>query len=466
MKIIQQKYYKADKVLGQQKRRDGSPWRFLTYCIAVECDDGVLLHNVMTRELLLVEGEECDMLNTADLNSSPVLRQSDSPLFDYLFANWYVVPETHDDKTLCLSLRAVLRHLQEAKLAGKINAFTILTTTDCNARCFYCYERGCKHEDMSNDTAHRVVDFIATHRSGSRVRLSWFGGEPLYNLSPIRIITAGMQERGIMYTSSMISNGYLFDEALVREAREQWHLTSVQISLDGTEEVYNRRKAYIYKGVNAFRRVTDNMELLLRAGVHISVRLNLDTKNYDDLLLLADYLVARYGKYRRFSPYAQYLMNTTCGCPIGGSDIATVDRYRQTLNERLGRKEVRGGLPRYVALYHCMADNPSSVQIQTDGALGKCEHYFNSHACGTLATGLSDSRELALSAAADTYLAACDRCPLYPTCIRLAICPSSFVNSQEPTTALCGDNVAETQQKMLNTYHRAQRAHDERDNNI
>ncbi len=454
MVIIQKKYYKADKILGQQKRKDDVPLRFLTYCLVVPCDDGILLHNVMTKEMLLLKGEECDRLNTADLNASPVLQQCDSPLFEYLLANWYIVPETHDDKALCLSLRTVVRQLQEARNAGKLVSFTILTTTTCNARCFYCYERGGKQEDMSRETALKVVDFIKRSCGGEKVHLSWFGGEPLFHLEPIELITEGLQKEGIRYHSFLISNGYLFDEALISKAREKWHLSNVQITLDGTEETYNKRKAYIYKGVNAFQRVTDNIELLLKADIHVNIRLNLDEKNYDDLLALADYLTARYRKYDKYSAYTQYLNNARKGCPFDG-DVYTLDKYRQTLNERLGMKDRRRRLAPHISIYRCMSDGPSAVLIQTNGDLGKCEHYFNSHPCGTIEKGICDAEEVALFKKADTYLEACDSCPIYPNCIRLAMCPNSFANSKEKTTSECAGKVDETRASMLTCYKRS-----------
>lgn len=71
------------------------------------------------------------------------------------------------------------------------------------------------------------------------MRLAWFGGEPLYNAQVIDLICNDLVERGIGYESSMISNGFLFDEKLIKRAAELWRLRQIQITLDGTEGVYN-----------------------------------------------------------------------------------------------------------------------------------------------------------------------------------------------------------------------------------
>ncbi|MEI3172875.1 MAG: radical SAM protein [Lachnospiraceae bacterium] len=128
-----------------------------------------------------------------------------------------------------------------------ITSYTIFTTTDCNARCFYCYEMGRSRIPMSDETAHKAAAYIAAHCGGEKVHLHWFGGEPLFNKQVIDIICTDLAEKGIVYESMIISNGYLFDGATVEQAVSHWKLKNVQITLDGTEEIYNRSKAFIYK---------------------------------------------------------------------------------------------------------------------------------------------------------------------------------------------------------------------------
>ena len=66
---------------------------------------------------------------------------------------------------------------------------TILTTSNCNARCYYCYENGIKKEDMSLDTAKKIVELIKEHHKNKRIFINWFGGEPLYNAEIISYIS-------------------------------------------------------------------------------------------------------------------------------------------------------------------------------------------------------------------------------------------------------------------------------------
>lgn len=42
----------------------------------------------------------------------------------------------------------------------------------------------------------------------------------------------------------MTSNGYIFNDELVEKAKNEWKLKNIQITLDGTRDVYNKAKNY------------------------------------------------------------------------------------------------------------------------------------------------------------------------------------------------------------------------------
>ena len=89
----------------------------------------------------------------------------------------------------------------------------------------------------------------------------------------------------------MISNGYLMDAKLAKKAFNEWHLSNIQITLDGTEEVYNKTKRYIYKDdPNPFKTVINNIHELLKNNILVSIRLNCGTHNIEDLKNLILYL--------------------------------------------------------------------------------------------------------------------------------------------------------------------------------
>ncbi len=464
MKIVQEMAEMASQVLGKQERRGGDRMRFLNYCVATPCSDGLLLFNVLTKELLLLELQESANINPKELNKSQILQQTESELYCHLVDNYFVVPQENDDKALCLNLRSIARELQEVENEGCITGYTILTTTDCNARCFYCYEKGTRRQNMTDHTAHRVVEFIKTHCGGRKVTLSWFGGEPLYNTSPIDIISRGLREVGIDYSARMITNGYLFDDSLVARAVAQWKLKRVQITLDGTEEVYNSRKAYIYyRDGSAFERVTGNIEHLLKADIRVSIRLNMDEKNYDDLKRLIDQLVCRFGHYKQFHIYAAPLSDDNSDEPCSVNFVENCQNVlllrKQLKDAGMVHKEWFG---KRIKTNSCMADSPSSVVIQTDGALGRCQHYYDSRPCGNLDEGINDIQEVAHWCQSDTDSPLCDHCAIYPECYRIAACQTAYNRPCKEVSAVSQFEKKSLVQSILRVYCKKEKCNQEK----
>ena len=239
-------------ILGESKKGDGE-FRLFTYTAEQKTKNGFLLFNLLTRELIFLEKHE---YKNASEN-------------EYLREHWFFVLEELDDKKYADAVRWVCEGI--APKTENITNFTILTTTDCNARCFYCYEKDCEKVKMSSETALDVAKYIEKHHGGKKVNLMWFGGEPLYNMSVIDLVTERLRKSGVTFSSDMISNGYLFDEATVRRAKEKWKLHSVQITLDGTEKVYNRIKAYVNNRESAYLRVIENIGCLLDAEIYVNV---------------------------------------------------------------------------------------------------------------------------------------------------------------------------------------------------
>lgn len=120
---------------------------------------------------------------------------------------------------------------------------------------------------------------------GEKVGIQWFGGEPLFNKAVIDIICNDLTAKGVEYHSTMISNGYLFDDATVKQAVELWKLKRIQITLDGP---------------SSYQVVLANIERLLDAGVSVGIRLNMDNHNAENLMLLADELHERFAGRKHY----------------------------------------------------------------------------------------------------------------------------------------------------------------------
>ena len=416
MELLQDYASPLPGLLKDQRLLEGESYRLMHFVVQLPVEEGLLLYNVLTRAVALLTPEEAR-------------RMTDNPVsVPELVTKWFAVPLNHDDRKLAREVRAVGRMLE--KRPKGLTGFTILTTTDCNARCFYCYEKGRSRVSMKEETALKVAEFIIRNHAGEKVRLRWFGGEPLYNKGVISLICGKLRRAGVDYQSSMVSNGYLFDDETVSEAIGPWNLKKVQITLDGTEEVYNRSKAFVNPETSPYLRVLGNIHRLLDAGVKVSIRLNVGRHNADDLLDLADILTHEFGGQKLFGVYSHTLFETGAEMKAGShmdSRRRELFDARKRLQETLkeGKIAQEGSLPNQLKLYQCMADRNSHAVILPDGRLGKCEHYTEDHCFGSIDAPERDETLLAEFKRLRKELDACADCPFYPDCYRLTLCEES-----------------------------------------
>ncbi|MBR4500353.1 MAG: radical SAM protein [Clostridia bacterium] len=391
----------------------GSQYTQSLYVLRRETENGVLLCNTLTGELVLLSPEEKEAFDRLPGSPASVLAE--------LMGHRFVVPRDCDEGRAAEQLRALMLKRREAK--GIITHYNILPTTYCNARCFYCFESGIRQTHMSQETADKLVAFIAAHHGNKMVKLSWFGGEPLLGRQMNDRICRELGRLDIPYVSDMTSNGYLFDDDLVRQAREVWKLERIQVTLDGTREIYNRIKAYVSPGEDPYLRVLRNIGLLTEAGVHVDIRLNMDIHNTEDLARLIDELAERFTERERLFVYVRQLNEGDGFDPIRHSR-EELEQLKQQLIELQERLELKGW-PQYkdsrlpcLRTNTCMADDPQCIQCTPDGIFSKCEDKIYEHTVGTVESGITDREQVRWWQQRVSY-PGCAECPLYPSCIRL-----------------------------------------------
>lgn len=406
-------------ILGQQNVAL-TDYRVMDYCTIKEIDGKKLIYNNFTK-LFADITDEFFLLKNERIKYSKEL--------DELIKYWFLVPVDNNDRQLC---DQVLNLFSLATKKSAKNNYIIFTTTDCNARCFYCFEHGVKRENMSEQTAMDVCRYIKENSKGEPVSIKWFGGEPLCNTKVIDIISKYLSENNIEFSSKMTSNGYLFDSNTVLRAKNNWNLKHVQITLDGTEKVYNRIKNYVYKDCpNPFNKVIGNISNLIENQIHVLIRLNVSDENRSDIYSLIDFIYNKFSSSEFLKIYASNLFDL---------DHKLDDKERERLIREIFKLNahladlgyLNYGLERWDNCKRsCMARNDSSVVITQTGQLGKCEHYSEGDKLyGSIYSSETDQ------AAVDYWdkcerIDECNRCILYPNCIGITNCPCTYGKCRE-----------------------------------
>lgn len=294
MRTIVEPKEQIDKLWGKQRFRDGDTYRMMRYVLRVYHDGNVLLHNVVTGRLVVLDQGEAETLEKLPMVYTPVMEQ--------LVTEHYLVPEEYDEHQQVVNLRKILFTIVDTHLPNEVVSYLILPTTACNARCWYCFEKGVKSITMTEKTANDVVDFIEKHCGGKKITIWWFGGEPTLAVDRIDQICKGLRERHIEYISDISTNGYAFDEDMIKKAKNLWNIRQVTVSVDGTEATFNRIKAFKNAPNSPYQRMMRNIGLLLEQKIAVGLRMNYDEDSY---LEFADLLLeAR----KRFPPSAPLMI--------------------------------------------------------------------------------------------------------------------------------------------------------------
>ena len=427
MKIIIPTASTFEQIVGRQKLTDGQRYRLMTYVVQQPVDDGLLLYNTLTCSLVLLTLDE----------AATITEQRE------LIDRWFLVPEGHDDRKLCRQVHQMVAFLKPA--TKSVTFYTIFTTTGCNARCFYCYQKGTKPVTMTAETASKVVHYIAAHRGDEQVKLHWLGGEPLVNAKAIDHICTELREQGVPFYSFMPSNGYLFDADMVQRAKNLWQLQYVHITIDGKKQTYNRVKAYVNRDANAFERVLENIGLLTAADIDVHIRLNVDKYNIREMAGLVEQLYQHFGAN-------EHLFIFSCGLygERSPEDNAALFAQRMELKQQIAAcgYYCKRGLRRDIKQNHCPADDDGSVVITPDGHLSKCQHFIERELFGHIDREERDETILCKFKERQSDIEACATCPYYPQCNLLVMCKK--INICTPETQQ--EHLHDTMECMKNEY--------------
>lgn len=347
---------------------------------------------------------------------------------NYLIRHWFYVPTDFNEEDNSKKIHKLMRVIGSKKDFG-YNSFEILTTTKCNARCFYCYETGFKQHSMDYETAAQTAKFIIRNKVSNNTRIKWYGGEPLMNIPAIDQISSELQNNNVRFYSTIVSNGILFTDEIVKKAVSLWNLKNVRITLDGTEIQYNKIKAY--KGIegNPFQIVISNIDKLIRSGVSVTIRLNIEKHNLEDMKNLLSIL---YEKFPPSSGLIDFMVSLLNNTEHSSKLESEEDERRYILEQVILLKEkifdhgydLKDFKLTGLTTHYCLADNGRYLLIKPNGELSFCSEDFDKKKCGTI---FEDPRRIITTPLCDHTFPKgkiCEDCPISPTCFPSKLCPA------------------------------------------
>jgi uncharacterized protein len=211
----------------------------------------------------------------------------------------FLVPEDEDELTTILNRNT-------AAAADDDHLYLVVQpTAACQLGCDYCGQhhtaRLLSHEDqhLFVERTRRKLD--AKHFR--KLRVCWFGAEPLIGLSVIRSLSRSLKALAATYhcdyEGKVVTNGLSLTDRVADELVSELSVRSIEVTLDGVSDSHDARR-HTKGGGATFDRIFSNVIALARREnlpVSISVRCNVDRRNCDGvtplLKMLADAGVAQ-----------------------------------------------------------------------------------------------------------------------------------------------------------------------------
>jgi uncharacterized protein len=337
-----------------------------------------LWYNAASRSLVLMEPEDLAAVRPEHLQSDDHF--ASRPTSSYLLGQGFILPADVDEKGLLRQQYLDTRH--DPSVVNLI----VCSTLACNFGCDYCFQGVDKPADvMTDDVKGRIVALyerlLAARPETRMVNMVWYGGEPLmrkqivYDLAE-RLIDVSARA-GILYTGTMVTNGFLLTKE-VAETLFLKGLRTVQITLDGDEELHDARRHLLSEAKKGtYWKIMKNLASWIdEVPISVHARVNIDERNKDAITHLVDDLVERglSGK-RNFKLYFSPVETSTTACH-SVADLTMKKVAYGRLEASLYRYAFDRGLAslpyptRFLGI--CSAVRPNDYLVVPNGDVHKC----------------------------------------------------------------------------------------------
>lgn len=418
----------AIKIAGEKHVAPGETYRPSDFVYPFSNNGKEYVFNTLTKKCYEL-GEKLDLSRKSRFSADEV---SSNDSLTELLKNMFLVPENKDEAEFYVSFITIARAVKRRRESKKIGTYTILPTTACNARCVYCFEQGFKYETMNDEVVAQAIRYILdTCERESPIRFRWFGGEPLIGERIIDKIIAAVRSEGIEYSSTIVTNGSLITDDIVRKMQNEWKIKHAQITLDGTEEEYNTRKNYYFNYDSAYWHVLGCIKRLnSQSNIDLTIRINVDDGNIGGVLQM----------FRELDPFVpnKELVGVNIvplyGLRQDGKDSEIIKQC-EDLREQIraiGFSVGTGYSTSALRTNYCMADTPNrGIVIAPNGKLYNCENLSVFPPLGDIWHGITNTELYNSVMKFEPVRDKCKGCVSLPDCTTFSKCPNISKNCKE-----------------------------------
>lgn len=408
------------------------PWKWSQWNDTTWTDDNnsVVIFNTLTRSAVLMTKQEYHDVR--------------AKLDDRRLASMGILVDKDKDENA-----EWLKQYESGKCGMDYIDLTILLTNNCQFRCKYCFEGLKKQATISESTEHDIISFLEANKQHcGKLRVTWFGGEPLIAYTQLRrlslLLISFCKTNNIEYIADITTNGYALDEKRINEMVGTLFVRRYIITIDGTEEMHNRRRPLV-GGKGTFGRIWNNIAMLVDSGAGVTLRMTIDKENADDIYRLLDMVADSNMKGRIGLAFSRTIVidftpKETASSALSEEEYAEVEWQLMVYAHRLGLMSY--SFPHAAPLGGCL--RRGDIVIGTQGETYKCldtvgdKKWISGHITRPFDVTIGEWQQV-WNAWNPSKSDRCRRCQLQPLCN--GGCPhnSLFMDKRHGTESACPD---------------------------
>ena len=416
-------------------RRFSMKYKISKYLVKIPRKDGLLLFSTLSGGMLYLDNPEfVSEMNKmfAQDKEGIICSEQNQLLFETLKNNQILVDESVVE-TDVVRMAFLNRYTNNKTLR-----LLIYVTDDCNFDCVYCPQ---KHVNMymTEDTIDKIVSSVSKLLSNHQfdgITISWFGGEPLLNLS---VVERGMKafqkiarQFNLIIHSGITTNGYLLSDRTVSILLNHG-VNEYQITLDG-DQLRHDKNRHLKNGGATWEKIWNNLLSMKSRSNEFSVNIRINS-NMDNIEFLPQFIQRIQSTFdKRFIIRIQPIISMGVSpskhessgvkyCSLLESQLIQLSMYSYMCGLKCEDLTIENVMKPFGLM--CSCSDPNYFVIKTDGLICKCELEINQkeNYFGTIDGNSFDLDVYKLiNYVVPSTSHDCLECKLYPLCLGLT-CP-------------------------------------------
>lgn len=364
--------------------------------------DHTIFFNGITESFFEIPKEKTEIYTEIIQNPSEY-ENAFKPFFDKMIDKGFILEDNVDENSL-------LEEKFHNILCEDLYHIMILPTYQCNLRCWYCVQ---EHEGlwMTEECVEQIKELLCKKvkdKTIKKVRLSWFGGEPLLGYNIIIDLTSFVKRLTSEYDKTFVcditTNGTLLNRNRIDALREAG-VTSYQITIDGDKKTHDSIK--VLPTGSAYDKTIENINIITET-TQCLLRFNYTHDNLTPQSIISDLESNIKPENRHNITFLLYKVWQEPQNLINSGDV----------DEIVNLSSVMGLKPLLPTCNQCYSDCVNFNCIFPNGKVEKCDNESPLTAKGSLVTGeiIWDGNVEAHTPAFNNPSFPCRKCKYVPIC--------------------------------------------------